>query len=96
MQTKERGREGYHLGPRERAVIAAPLSDRGRSMLRFLAQFQAREGWMPSIRELQDGLGISTTSMVSYYLDHLERDGYLVRARGQSRCMRLTEKGVTA
>jgi SOS-response transcriptional repressor LexA len=86
--------EGYHRGPRPpRAVV---LAETGRRILRFLRAYHAEHSWMPTVREMADGLGIASTSTVAFHLDRLERGGWIVQERGQARCIRLTLKGVEA
>lgn len=68
------------------------LSDRHVRVLEFLSQYQAQHGRPPSIREIGDAAKISSTSVVNYYLDQLERMGYVERDGRVSRGLRLTEK----
>lgn len=43
----------------------------------------------PTIREIMDETGISSTSVVNYNLDALKRDGHITRNRTVSRGIRL-------
>jgi repressor LexA len=47
----------------------------------------------PTIRELCSATGITTTSVVVYYLEGLERKGYIERVPKIARGILLTEKG---
>lgn len=64
--------------------------------LQFIRQHVAEYGYAPSVRELQAGLGLSSTSLVKRRLDALEAGGYLYRTAGRARAMVLTEKGAAA
>jgi len=52
------------------------LSDRQKRMLEFIQRFTADSGYPPSIREIGDAADISSTSVVNYNLNILEREGY--------------------
>lgn len=61
------------------------LSARQQAILDFLQEFQERKGYSPSVREIQQGCLISSTSVVDYHLRLLEQKGYLRRDREVSR-----------
>jgi len=68
------------------------LSERHVSVLEFLVKYQDENGRPPSIREIGDAAKISSTSVVNYYLEQLEKMGYIERDGRVSRGLRLTEK----
>ncbi len=68
------------------------LTERHRKILDFLREYQAENKYPPSIREIGEKTGISSTSVVNYYLDQLEREGLIERDRGISRGVRLVTK----
>jgi len=47
------------------------------AVLRAIAAFWDREGFSPSIRDIMDATGISSTSVVKYHILKLERAGRL-------------------
>jgi repressor LexA len=65
------------------------LSDRQKKILEVLETFQVQHGYPPSIREICSKAGISSTSVVNYYLEQLEEMGYIERDRRISRGVRL-------
>ncbi len=67
----------------------ADLSDRQRHMLEIIRDFSAENGYPPTIRQLGEAAGISSTSVVSYNLAILQRKGLLSRDRDVSRGLRL-------
>lgn len=67
------------------------LSERHKKILAILEKFQEDVGYPPSIREIGKQAGISSTSVVNYYLDQLEEMGYIERDRKVSRGMRLVK-----
>ena len=66
------------------------LSDRQKNILKYIEAYVDERGYPPSIREIGDRVGISSTSVVDYNLRVLERDGYLRRDREVSRGLELT------
>jgi len=65
------------------------LSDRHKKVLEVLEHYQNEVGYPPSIREIGKEANISSTSVVNYYLNQLEEDGYIERDRKISRGVRL-------
>jgi repressor LexA len=67
------------------------LSDRHIKILELLQTYQEK-GYPPSIREIGEQTDITSTSVVNYYLEQLEKWGYIERDRRISRGLRVTEK----
>jgi repressor LexA len=67
------------------------LSDRHKKILDVLERYQNDVGYPPSIREIGKETNISSTSVVNYYLNQLEEDGYIERDRKVSRGVRLVK-----
>lgn len=67
----------------------AGLGERHKRILKFLEQFQADNGYPPSIREIGENTNISSTSVVNYYLNQLEEMNYIERESNVSRGIRL-------
>jgi len=65
------------------------LSDRQQSMLEFITSFLDEYGYPPTIREIGKACNITSTSVVNYNLNKLEREGLLARDREVSRGLRL-------
>src|SRR4051812_7261669 len=61
------------------------LSDRQRRILDFVARYTEDHGYPPSIREIGQAVGITSTSVVDYNLRALERHGLIRRDREVSR-----------
>src|SRR5512133_2560055 len=61
------------------------LSERQRRILDFIARFHQQHSYPPTIREIGQAAGISSTSVVDYNLKVLEREGMLKRDREVSR-----------
>ncbi len=70
---------------------AKGLGERHKKILKFLESHQSREGFPPTIREIGEATDISSTSVVNYYLDQLEKMGKIERQRKISRGISLTE-----
>ena len=69
------------------------LSARQESILRFMRQFIDEHDYPPSIRDIQVGCDISSTSVVDYNLKALERLGHIRRDREVSRAIELIGPG---
>ncbi len=70
---------------------AKGLSERQVKILEVLERFSNQNGYPPSIREICDKTGISSTSVVNYYLNQLEESGYIERDGRVSRGIRLVK-----
>jgi len=60
-------------------------AERCASIVNYTAQFQKENGYSPSIRQIGNGTGIGSTSLVTYYLDILEDHGIIKRDLHTSR-----------
>jgi repressor LexA len=67
------------------------LSERQRKILEFIKSFALDNGYPPTIREIGEAVDISSTSVVNYNLNALQKEGHIVRDRTVSRGIRLTE-----
>ena len=63
------------------------LTKRQATVLKVIAKYIEEVGYPPTIRELGDALGISSTNGVNDHLKALEKKGYLTREDGKSRTM---------
>ena len=67
------------------------LSTRQQKILDFIRRFSREHGFPPTIREIGEQVGISSTSVVSYNLNALEKKNRIERDRSVSRGLRLVE-----
>ena len=67
------------------------LSSRQQKMLDFIRRFVRERSFPPTIREIGETVGISSTSVVNYNLNALEKKGYIERDKRMSRGLRLVE-----
>ncbi|MCX6078002.1 MAG: transcriptional repressor LexA [Chloroflexi bacterium] len=65
------------------------LSERHMKIMALLQEYAEKEGYPPSIREIGERTDISSTSVVNYYLEQLEKWGYIERDRHISRGLRV-------
>ena len=61
------------------------LSQRQQKILAFVDDFLDRRGYPPTVRDIQAGCAVSSTSVVDYNLKALEKMGLLHRRREISR-----------
>ncbi|TAK64425.1 MAG: repressor LexA, partial [Dehalococcoidia bacterium] len=69
------------------------LSAKQQAILTFMRQFIDEHDYPPSIRDIQIGCDISSTSVVDYNLKALERLGHIRRDREVSRAIELLDRG---
>ncbi len=65
------------------------LSSKQQRIIDFVHRFWADTGYPPTVRDIVSGCRISSTSVVDYNLDILEREGYIRRHSGISRGIKL-------
>ena len=75
--------------PEGKMVGEKKLSERQKNILDYIEDYVDERGYPPSIREIGDQVGISSTSVVDYNLKVLERVGRIRRDREVSRGLEL-------
>jgi len=60
------------------------------ALLSFVREYTEENRYPPTMREIQEALGYSSTSVVIYNLGLLEREGLLTRQRFTARSIVLT------
>lgn len=68
-------------------------SDKQQRILEYIRSFIDQHDYPPSIRQIQDACGISSTSVVDYNLKRLENRGVIRRDREVSRAIEVLEGG---
>jgi repressor LexA len=81
------------LGLQEVHMTKGKLSDRQREMLDFISKFTQEKGYPPTIRQIGEAVDISSTSVVNYNLNKLEKGGYIARDLKVSRGVRVMDSG---
>ena len=69
------------------------LTWRQRKILRAIRESVQERGYPPSMREIGDAVGLTTTSSVAYQLSTLQRKGYLHRGMGRARTIEVRLPG---
>jgi repressor LexA len=67
------------------------LSERQQDMISFIGKFTGDKGYPPTIRQIGEAVNISSTSVVNYNLNKLEREGFILRDLKVSRGVRLAD-----
>lgn len=65
------------------------LSDKQRAILEYIATTLQGRGYPPSMREIGDAVGLSSSSSVTHQLNQLELSGYLRRDPNRPRALEL-------
>jgi len=71
------------------------LSPKQQNIIDFIHQFLVDRAYPPSIRDIVAGCGISSTSVVNYNLNILEREGYIRRHPEVSRGIELLPRSLS-
>ena len=74
-----------------RTMKRKKLSDKQERILQFIRDFQEEQPFPPTVRDIQAGCGISSTSVVDYNLRILQREGYIRREAEVSRGIELLD-----
>jgi repressor LexA len=69
------------------------LSERQAQIIECIETFTREKGFPPTIRQIGEAVNISSTSVVNYNLDKLEKAGLIKREEKTSRGVRLANRG---
>jgi len=72
------------------------LSAKQQRIIDFIHRFLVDRGYPPTVRDIQSGCGLSSTSVVAYHLNILEAEGYLYRHPEVSRGIELLTRSLTS
>ncbi|MDR1082650.1 MAG: transcriptional repressor LexA [Coriobacteriales bacterium] len=67
--------------------IGTELSERQRAILEFLRGFITKNGYPPSVREIGEAVGLSSSSTVHSHLNTLENRGFIKRDPSSARAL---------
>ncbi len=88
--------EGVHFFLAKRTNVSYTLNMKitavKKEILEFFGNFQSREGFPPSVREICSGVERSSAGSMHKHLQALETGGYLERMPGKKRTWKLTPK----
>jgi len=72
------------------------LSAKRQRIIDFIHRFLIKYGYPPTIRDIVNGCGISSTSVVDYHLNVLEKEGYIRRHSEVSRGIEVLNRSLTS
>jgi repressor LexA len=75
--------------------VEKPATDRQRNILDVIRRFTAERGYPPSVREIGELVGLSSSSTIHAHLVALERRGLISRDPTKPRAMRSSEPAQT-
>lgn len=70
------------------SAIEKPATERQRRILQAIADFKAEHGYPPSVREIGERVGLSSSSTIHAHLKALERRGLISRDPTKPRALR--------
>jgi len=71
------------------------LTQRQKQIYDFLGAFNAKQGFSPTIKEIQRHFRLSSSATVHEHLNKLEKKGYLDKKRGLARAIQPKNPGQT-
>lgn len=74
-----------------KAQRLAESGGRRADVLACIRDFIGKNRYPPSVRDIQQALGISSTSVVDYHLERLEETGHIMRTSHKARSIRVTD-----
>lgn len=69
------------------------LTQREKKVLEYIRKVLSERGYSPSVRDIQNAVGIKSTSTVQICLEKLEEGGFIYKDGGKSRTIRVDEEG---
>src|SRR3989344_4982991 len=67
------------------------LYDKERKIIEFLAHFQLRVGYSPTLREIAEGIGLKSPATIHEHIETLILKGYLRRSDGVKRGIEIVD-----
>lgn len=67
------------------------ISDKQQEILEYLKEVILKKGYPPSVREICQAVGLSSTSSVFNHLEKLEKNGYIRRDPSKPRCIEIVD-----
>lgn len=71
--------------------MAPVLYDKERKILEFLARFQQKFGYSPTLREIAAGIGVKSAATIHEHIEELMLKGYLRRSDGIKRGIEIVD-----
>lgn len=71
-----------------------PLSVKQQNVLDYLRRFVGKNGYAPSLRDIASDCGLKSHTVALYYLNILERDGYINRSKRLPRSITFTTRPI--
>jgi repressor LexA len=84
---RDAGVQHFPDDPRQDTVDSDGLTPRQRRVLEVIREWVERRGYPPSVREIGEAVGLTSTSSVAHQLRALERKGYLRRDPNRPRAV---------
>jgi repressor LexA len=75
-------------------TTAKGLGDRKKQIIQFIHDFRQQNTFAPTVREIAEGVSLSSVSTAQTHLNGLVEKGYVEMEKSKSRTIRLTEKAL--
>lgn len=84
----------HKIPERSNKMRSTQLTEKEKAMFDYINDIIKREGYSPSVRDIQSALSIKSTSTVHSYLERLEKKGLILKESGKSRTLRTEASSV--
>lgn len=71
--------------------MAGKISEKQQEILEYMKEVILKKGYPPSVREICQAVGLSSTSSVFNHLEKLEKNGYIRRDPAKPRCIEIVD-----
>ncbi|WKZ21644.1 MAG: transcriptional repressor LexA [Candidatus Brocadiaceae baterium WH-1] len=80
---------GEHMVTNKTKPVNSVLTKKQLEFFSFLKEYLHEKGYPPTVREIMQGLGLSSTNSIKKHLDILERKGYIRRQHNSPRAIEI-------
>ncbi len=74
--------------------MAKAIEEKTARLYDYIKQYQADKGFPPSVREMCSAMHLNSTSTITYYLNHLEKQGLIRRGAFKNRAIEIVNRAI--
>lgn len=74
--------------------MAKAIEEKTARLYDYIKQYQADKGFPPSVREMCTAMHLNSTSTITYYLNHLEKQGLIRRGAFKNRAIEIVNRAI--
>lgn len=74
--------------------MAKAIEQKTTKLFNYIKQYQSDKGFSPSVREMCEAMHLNSTSTITYYLNHLEKQGLIKRGAFKNRAIEIVNRTI--